>query len=185
MSRYLKLTCSNHRQLGNPRALDRRHGSRHFAAVHTIISLQLHPHIGVLGLGRLQVEFQQVRLVAVASCRFVVSGLAPRWAAKRPQLESSGVPGISRWQVLGLLRSPTRGKPTRHKKLARHDRRSQRAFTVGCLRTNLAIDAASSAPPRPNHCGHTAPAVRPAPLANRCPPRVPHARPVPPAAAAG
>src|SRR5471032_3082063 len=45
----------------------------------------------------------------------VASGLAPLWAAKRPHYIRCSSPDELRLQVLGPLRSPTRGKPARHK----------------------------------------------------------------------
>ncbi|SEE24940.1 hypothetical protein SAMN04490200_4001 [Pseudomonas proteolytica] len=54
---------------------------------------------------------------------YVASGLAPRWVAKPPQPPHHAPPDTPRWQVLGLLRSPTgairrSGKPPRHRELA-------------------------------------------------------------------
>jgi len=44
----------------------------------------------------------------------VVSGLAPRWVAKPPQQERRILSDRMRRLVLGLLRSPARGKPAHH-----------------------------------------------------------------------
>ncbi len=46
----------------------------------------------------------------------VVSRLALRWGAKRPRLQAVRCFSQKGGQDLGLLRSPTRGKPARHKK---------------------------------------------------------------------
>lgn len=43
----------DHRQLGNPRSLDRRHGPGHFAIIHPVVRLQLHAHVGIFRFGRL------------------------------------------------------------------------------------------------------------------------------------
>ena len=58
---------------------------------------------------------------------FVARGLVPRWAAQQPQTQTQtqtqthrGSSGKPSWLVLGLLRSPARGKPARHDKPARH-----------------------------------------------------------------
>ncbi|KRP58689.1 hypothetical protein TU79_18155, partial [Pseudomonas trivialis] len=49
--------------------------------------------------------------------RPVASGLAPRGAAQQPQNQAQGVPDTAHSSLLGLLRSPTRGKPARHNAL--------------------------------------------------------------------
>jgi len=49
-----------------------------------------------------------------------MSGLAPRWAAKRPQNRQRGVPESTRRVYEGPLRSPARGKPAHHKSSAQH-----------------------------------------------------------------
>ena len=50
--RNIFLLRRNHRQLANPRPLDRCHGSRHLAITHPIVRLQLYLHIRVVRLGR-------------------------------------------------------------------------------------------------------------------------------------
>ncbi|QHG24591.1 hypothetical protein GDV60_17705 [Pseudomonas sp. DTU12.1] len=45
----------------------------------------------------------------------MASGLAPRWAAKQPQKARRVSSDKLRWTGLGLLRSPARGKPARHR----------------------------------------------------------------------
>ena len=62
--------------------------------------------------------------LVVASGFVVASGLAPRWAAKQPQNQAIQYAWINAVALLGLLRSPTRGKPARHNKPARHRLRS-------------------------------------------------------------
>jgi hypothetical protein len=51
---------------------------------------------------------------------FVVSGLAPRWAAQQPQYIQRVPPDRTQSQVLEPLRAPARGKPAHHKKPAHH-----------------------------------------------------------------
>ena len=46
---------------------------------------------------------------------FVVSGLAPRWAAQQPPSGTRIESDIPQWQIEGPLRSPTRGKPAHHR----------------------------------------------------------------------
>jgi len=41
----------------------------------------------------------------------VASGLAPRWAAQQPQNQTTQPDWHTAAVLLGLLRSPTRGKP--------------------------------------------------------------------------
>ncbi|PSL91063.1 hypothetical protein C7U57_26760 [Pseudomonas sp. R9.37] len=59
-------------------------------------------------------------LLVVASGLLVASGLAPRWAAKRPQNLATRFFRYSAAAGLGALRTPTRGKPARHRKLAHY-----------------------------------------------------------------
>ncbi len=61
-----------------------------------------------------------VSRLVVASGPVVASGLAPRWAAERPQNQTLSFSRDISVLSLGLLRSPTRGKPARHNKPARH-----------------------------------------------------------------
>jgi len=61
-------------------------------------------------------------VAAVASGLVVASGLAPRWAAKQPQNTAPGAAWHTAAFLLGLLRSPTRGKPARHNRPACHSR---------------------------------------------------------------
>ncbi|WP_155989957.1 hypothetical protein [Pseudomonas sp. RIT357] len=51
-----------------------------------------------------------------------MSGLAPRWAAKRPQSGYRGFQDKPERLFLGLLRSPARGKPAHHNNPARHNK---------------------------------------------------------------
>jgi len=44
----------------------------------------------------------------------VASGLVPRWGAKQPQFSHCILTDRTCQQVLGLLRTPTRGKPAHH-----------------------------------------------------------------------
>jgi hypothetical protein len=55
-------------------------------------------------------------------CCVVVSRLALRWAAQQPHWHPQGLSGKPQCLVLGPLRSPTQGKPARHKKPAHHER---------------------------------------------------------------
>ena len=52
----------------------------------------------------------------------MASGLAPRWGAKRPLVQAMDFVRQTAWQVMGPLRSPTRGKPARHYKPAWHSK---------------------------------------------------------------
>ncbi|MFL6921557.1 hypothetical protein ACJ6YK_20555 [Pseudomonas marginalis] len=63
---------------------------------------------------------------------FVVSGLAPRRAAKRPQNLSSGFTWKNAVFLMGPLRGPARGKPAHHKELVHHyaGAPSQKIITV-------------------------------------------------------
>jgi hypothetical protein len=45
----------------------------------------------------------------------MVRGLVPRWAAQRPQYSQRALSVKTLRQVLGLLRSPARGKPAHHR----------------------------------------------------------------------
>jgi hypothetical protein len=58
----------------------------------------------------------------VVSRLVVASRLALRWAAQQPQSNLLGLPDRSGELVLGLLRSPTQGKPAHHKKPASHNK---------------------------------------------------------------
>ena len=51
----------------------------------------------------------------------VVSGLAPRWAAKQPHPRRCGLADTPSCLGLGLLRSPARGKPAHHSEPAHHE----------------------------------------------------------------
>ncbi len=55
-----------------------------------------------------------------AAAHLVASGLAPRWSAKRSPSSRRGLPDKPGRQPLGPLRSPTRGKPARHRLFTRH-----------------------------------------------------------------
>jgi len=57
----------------------------------------------------------------VMSRTVVASGLAPRWGAQRPHYIRRVVSGKPQCVGMGLLRSPTRGKPARHKEPASHN----------------------------------------------------------------
>src|SRR5476649_2405950 len=70
--------------------------------------------------------------LAVVSKLPVASGLAPRWSAKRSQASRRAIPEKPRRQVLGPLRSPTRGKPARHKKHACHHQKPVCHHTPAC-----------------------------------------------------
>ncbi|MGY3322043.1 hypothetical protein ACVWXD_000899 [Pseudomonas sp. TE3911] len=58
-----------------------------------------------------------VRQQCVVGSFFVVSRLALRWGAKRPQSSRRVSPGRTQWPVLGPLRSPAQGKPAHHRKV--------------------------------------------------------------------
>ncbi len=60
--------------------------------------------------------------LAVASAPVVASGLAPRWGAKRPRNLTTQFIWENAVAGLGLLRSPTRGKPARHNKPVCHNK---------------------------------------------------------------
>ncbi|WP_112196288.1 hypothetical protein [Pseudomonas sp. LG1E9] len=60
-------------------------------------------------------RFFLVNRFFLVSSFFVVSGLAPRWAAKRPPEGRRDFSGKPQRLVLGLLRSPARGKPAHHR----------------------------------------------------------------------
>jgi hypothetical protein len=54
----------------------------------------------------------------VMSRAVVASGLAPRWGAQRPHYIRRVISDKPQCVRMGLLRSPTRGKPARHKEPA-------------------------------------------------------------------
>jgi len=51
----------------------------------------------------------------------VVSGLAPRWGAKRAQPRRRVLSDKPDWHVLGPLRSPAQGKPAHYNSLNHHN----------------------------------------------------------------
>jgi len=72
----------------------------------------------VLGLLRSPAQGKPAHYRAAAHTLIVVSGLAPRWRAKLPSLQTLRCARQNGWPVLGLLRSPAQGKPAHYRAAA-------------------------------------------------------------------